>query len=294
MVLSEEQRRSIEQTHLLRLRAFVLRARRILEHSLGGDAEQIVRLQHPSWTFRIDAVTGSATVRPNTYPPEETVESLTARVRPLILQGEEVHHSNVMKAVTYFVAKHDPPDIVREHIKGLAKSWRYFQEDTKSGSRYGVEIQHGDEQPERLSDKALGFAYIYGDTVHADKEKRAAGQAFGVNERFRAALPIVAGLTLHAAHTLRLVHDLTKSGVIPDLGEDVWKEDVVVKNTTHDRETRVWVREKKPGEQPQSFSVSPAENDGEWKLLHDAIADGTVRLPDPKQEPSRRSTRESS
>ena len=34
---------------------------------------------------------------------------------------------------------------------------------------------------------ALGLAWFYGDVVHADLLRRAEGDAFGINERYRAA-----------------------------------------------------------------------------------------------------------
>lgn len=70
-----------------------------------------------------------------------------------------------------------------------------------------------------LNDSALAFAWIYGDVVHADSDRRESGQPFGLVERNRAAVPMVVRLTILAMHTLKLVEICRKNGAVPDLGE---------------------------------------------------------------------------
>src|SRR4051794_3212799 len=69
---------------------FIDRARRIENHSLARDRAQLLRYANLEITLaRNDAGDVMAT---SPLPPEEPLESLAARCRPFILQGDGIHY----------------------------------------------------------------------------------------------------------------------------------------------------------------------------------------------------------
>lgn len=97
------------------LTAFVLRARRVRAHSLALDLPALRQMQHPQFTIIGRTDSRYVTLRTE-YPPEEQVESAAARIRPLLLQGDDTHYGKAMSALLYF-AKADGAD--QEAIDGL-------------------------------------------------------------------------------------------------------------------------------------------------------------------------------
>jgi hypothetical protein len=149
---------------------------------------------------------GSATFT-RTFPPEETVESAAARLRPLILQKEPVHYSKVLTALKYFLRNRELPQV--DHlVEVLEKAWKEGKESTETRA-YRIESDDGTDS---ISDVKLGYAWIYGDVVHADPMRIAETEEHGVYERFMAAVPLVAHLMMTALATLNLITDLAGKG----------------------------------------------------------------------------------
>lgn len=252
-----------EEGYLNSLRAFVLRARRIRAHSLAQDAALLMKLLHPQTTVHVDKLTGQERLTID-LPPEEQVESAAARVRPLILNDEDAYHAKVMNALSYFGSQAKIPEIEMESIRTLKKQWAKVNPKAESNGYYEVRIQKQDEPETRISDNALAFSWIYGDVVHADTARRAEGQAFGIEERYRAAVPVVVRLMMLAMTTLTYVEILRKRGAIPDLG-DVFDEEVVFTEAEIAVTTQVFVAEyDEDGNLPEM--PAPGEEYGEgWK-----------------------------
>lgn len=214
---------------LRRLRAFVVRARRIREHSLAKDIDELKQLRNAAFKFRFSTKSDKIELI-NNLPPEEQVESAAARVRPLILNEELTYHAKAMGAVLYFARAGGISDAGIGSLRELKKSWASIAPHRKSLTSYEVRTVTTDGDEVAASDNALGFAWIYGDVVHAAEERRSEGEAFGIDERFRAAVPIVAKLMYLAITTLSVVEQLASDGIIPDLG-DALTEQVVVPET---------------------------------------------------------------
>jgi hypothetical protein len=231
--------------HLAILRAFVLRARRIAEHSLAQDEDALRKLQHPSFTVTATAETRETGEFELTtvLPPEEQVESAAARVRPLLLNEESVYHAKVVGALLYFAAAAKANDDVIALLRDLKKRWAAIKPKGMRRAHYDVLVQGASGAPtERLNDAALAFAWIYGDVVHADSERRDASRAFGVAERYRAAVPMVAQLMVLTIETLNIIRDVRSKGALLELDE-VFGEDVTVKDSTFRDVAKVYAAE---------------------------------------------------
>ena len=228
-----------EERYVRVVKAFILRARRIRAHSLAQDAKLLVELQHPRFTVHMDATTGATRVT-TALPPEEQVESAAARVRPLILNGEDTYHGTVMKALSYFVNKAGLTGDITGTLAALKQQWSQIDPHGKEGGHYEVRVQKGDEAESRINDNALAFSWIYGDVVHADTDRREEGRVFGVEERYAAAVPVVVQLMMLAMVTLTTVEWMNANGAFPDLG-DVFEEAVVFTEQELAVETNVFV-----------------------------------------------------
>ncbi|WP_143060338.1 hypothetical protein [Streptomyces sp. TLI_105] len=88
----------IEQKNRQCLEPFVVRARRVTEHSLADDWEKLVELIDPKFGFRSE--NGEARIW-HELPAEEVVESAAARIRPILLEAEDRFHMKALKALGY-------------------------------------------------------------------------------------------------------------------------------------------------------------------------------------------------
>lgn len=77
----------------------------------------------------------------------------------------------------------------------------------------------------------LATAWIYGDVVHHDMKRRQEGDAFGLFERFRGAVPLVAWAMVGTIELLNYIRALHKDGVL-QLRQEVLDEPVALESTT--------------------------------------------------------------
>lgn len=258
-----------EERYLSTLRAFVLRARRIRAHSLSKDAAPLQKFLNPTMTIQLNPETGETTLTWN-LPPEEQVESAAARVRPLILNDEDTYHAKVMNAISYFANKAKLPEVNIESIRVLKQQWAKVNPKAESNGYYEVRVQMNDDPETQIGDNALAFSWIYGDVVHADPERRAQGQIFGVDERYRAAVPVVVRLLMLAMTTLTFIETLHANGTIPDLG-NVFDEDVVYDEAKSAVKTHVYVAEYgDDGSLPEAPAMGEEFGEG-WKSFQEVF-----------------------
>ncbi|MFE5494727.1 hypothetical protein ACFQ7Z_32875 [Streptomyces virginiae] len=217
--------REIEQRHRSNLEAFVLRARRVEEHSLAADWKGLVALGAGSMKV---TVIGEQAVLRQELPSEELVESATARVRPLLLEEDPCAYLKALAAVGYFCR-----DLPREtsEVKAKRAEWRAR---TKPAPDSGYTVMVGNTttgQTASLTDHDLAWAWIYGDVVHHDPDKRRAADPFGLAERFRAAVPLITWAMVAAIELLNHIRALQHDGIL-DLSPDVLDQEVVLRSTT--------------------------------------------------------------
>jgi hypothetical protein len=191
--------------------AFVLRARRVLAHSLCADEAALLALADGAWiAIRKEGVESLQRRLPN----EESLESLAARVRPLTLQDDGIHYNQVLNALSALLVRHGHPQEA-EWCRNLKKDWKSV--DIKGGEPGYVVSQAtpGSEEPAtELTDVALANAWFYGDLVHADQTQIEAAEVFPIDNRFAAAAVRTAQLAIMARDTLSYIWSLVDDSLI--------------------------------------------------------------------------------
>ncbi|MFI5642940.1 hypothetical protein ACIA8H_36880 [Streptomyces goshikiensis] len=228
----------IEQRNRQCLESFVVRARRVAEHSLAGDWEKLVALIDPKIRVRFE--NGEIRIRQE-LPAEEVVESAAARIRPILLKTEDCFHMNALKALGY-ACQELPRDA--ERVRAVRAEWKARVDPaTPMDAAYRVLVADtatGEEHD--LDAHRLALSWIYGDVVHQDPEQRKKGDPFGLRDRFRAAVPLVAWTMVATIELLAYIEALWKDGVL-QLRPEVFNAQVALKST-------VW-------EEPAQMHIAP-------------------------------------
>jgi hypothetical protein len=218
-----ERQRQLDQA---RLETFIARARRVAAHSLAQDVDQLRRLSGGSWGIE-GRVDGKTYLRID-YPPEEQIESAAARVRPLLLK--DVEFLSVLKAIRSLTADTDDRDSVRRWETNVRDKWkRRTGELPLNGGFTAFFESTGTGETGKTNETELALAWIYGDVVHHDRDHLDRTKAWGVGERFRAAVPLIAfliGMTLNVLESVRILEQRGSLTIDPA----VWEGDVVAEN----------------------------------------------------------------
>jgi hypothetical protein len=136
-----------------------------------------------------------------------------------VLQDDPTFHGHALNAMGYFahLAKDDQ---LATSVERLRSHWAQLRE-TKAIRGYSVQFADAKTgtRSEMLSDSVLAYAWIYGDTVHADSAHRARTAALGVEERYRAAVPLVCQIMICTINTLDVIRAAAGRGTIelPDM-----------------------------------------------------------------------------
>ena len=221
--------------------AFTLRARRVAEHSLAQNREKL--MWHARSTWKLETHESGEQYLVIESPPEEQLESAAARVRPIILEGDPAHHGKVTRAIGLLL-KDVEDENVHRGLKSITDGWKSLDPDGTDIRGYSLQIANRKtgEKTDALADNVLAFAWIYGDVVHADSERRAKGEPFGVAERYRAAAPLVCQIMVKTINTLTLIQGLSERGLI-DLPPDTWTTAVTTPNPIHRERATVHLSE---------------------------------------------------
>lgn len=215
----------LDKRHLRWLEAFVVRARRVEAHSLAQDRELCSKTGSVTWKVTVRSE-GEATFTQD-LPPEEQVESAAARLRPLILNDEDAYGPKALKAIKWFLRDRST-NRIDQFISEFGALWSQFDANSKDAQAYMSQrwAVDGSEPITNVSDNVLAFAWLYGDVVHADSERLAAVQPWGVRERFRAAAPLICRLIETTVMTLNFIRWLSAQSLI-QLDQDVFSREVV-------------------------------------------------------------------
>ena len=224
--------------------AFVVRARRVELHSLAADRVALLELSQNTHTIQVDRATGQAWEVEN-LPPEEQVESAAARVRPFLLQREPIHHGKVMDAVSGLLARTSDGELASQ-VDRLRHHWSQINSRSKEIHAFGMQIQDAAGiTHEPIPDNELAFGWIYGDTVHADTDRLVATRSYGVKNRYRAAVPLVARLFVLTIQTLNLIRAAVEQQQL-HLDAGTFTQEVVVTDHTSRRPAQLYVSDVDP------------------------------------------------
>ncbi|MEH0416077.1 hypothetical protein [Streptomyces sp. B21-083] len=162
-------------------------------------------------------------------PAEEVVESAAARLRPILLEQEDCFHMKALSALGY-ICRAAPQDA--EWIRAARTEWRTrVNPSTPEQSGYWIMVSDTVTGEDRdLDAHGLAMAWIYGDVVHHDPERRQEGDAFGLRDRFRAAVPLVAWVMVGTIELLNYIRALNEAGLL-ELRQEVFGEQVALKST---------------------------------------------------------------
>ncbi|WP_051844176.1 hypothetical protein [Streptomyces sp. NRRL S-813] len=230
------------------LEQFVLRARRIEAHSLAADWDALVSLASDPHKLRISE-DGQTRIRYE-FPPEEVVESAAARVRPLLLETDACGYLKSLKALTY-LCRSEPRD--KAWLKAARAEWKARTQEGALGYRVLVgDIVTGDTAD--MADQELAMAWIYGDVVHHDTERRQEADPFGLSARFRAAVPLVAWVMVAAIELLTFLRFLQGEGELA-LRPEVLDTEVILESTQW--EYPVQIRTAPVGTAPPADALAP-------------------------------------
>lgn len=223
--------------HRSRLEAFVVRARRVEAHSLAADWDALVALAGAPYTVTALG-NGEAQVQQE-YPSEEAVESAAARVRPLLLEGDACSYLKALAAVGY-LCRELPHDT--QWVKAARAEWR-TRAEPNAAREGGYRVMIGDAAAgwtAELDDLKLARAWIYGDVVHHDTDLLEEADPFGLSERFRAAVPLVAWIMVKAIELLNYVRALQDAGLLR-LPAALFDREVVLTSTCWEYTVRAYM-----------------------------------------------------
>jgi hypothetical protein len=211
------------------LKEFILRARKIKNHSLVKDWEALKSHAVVERKVELDE-TGEAKTTLRLPVNEEAFESLAARVRPITLKDERIHHAQVFRAIYQLLGDGREQSPFWSRFSKLKDRWKKV---TASGNKihtYGVQImsEDGSFKTEMISDIALAKAWLYRDLVHANLTKDEVGAVnLPLEERYVAAVHIYSFIAVLVVLTLELVQAIHDSGKIT-LPGSAWEEEVTI------------------------------------------------------------------
>ncbi|MEV5012164.1 hypothetical protein AB0K74_45945 [Streptomyces sp. NPDC056159] len=233
------------------------------EHSLAADWDALVALTEIQMKV-IPLDTGEVRIRQE-FPPEEVVESAAARLRPILLVGDACFYQKALKALGYF-CRALPQD--SEWLRATRAEWQSrVQPTTREEAGYWVMVSNTATGEDHSLDRhKLAMAWIYGDVVHHDAERRQESDPFGLFERFRGAVPLVAWAMVGTIELLNYIRALQEDGVL-QLRQEIFDEPVALKSTTWEDSAKAFFAP--VGTEPPTAAVTPFPD--EWVQLDSAV-----------------------
>ncbi len=183
---------------------FAMRARRIEAHSLFSDRNRFRNWVEGAIHLTVDG-DGQGEIRFD-VPPEEAFESLAARVRPLLLEQDGLHHKQVLAALGAFV-RHDTE--LREQRETLQGMWKQAAGSTMVAFQLG-EVRDG---APAVADAELAHGWLYGDLVHAKPDVSPAVLRTSIDMRFIAAVVVYGRAAVATVATLNVIRQAADNGL---------------------------------------------------------------------------------
>ncbi|MBA4025197.1 MAG: hypothetical protein C0482_22825 [Gordonia sp.] len=242
---------------------FILRARRIMEHSLIRDQAEMMEKLHAGEVkvaVTVNTKTGEETYRLQAeYPDEEILESLASRVRPLILSSEPIYYDKVLDALAEVVGAEKLGEQI--DLEWWREFWREIIDANRNAQAYLLTTRNGS-----ITDRKLMYAWLYGDVVHAASPRSPIVRELSIDDRFQAAAHGVARICDRVIYTAMMLKTLIEDGLLK-VSSDVLTDDVVVTTTTLDKEVRALTA---PVDAPLPEDLSDLDPTV-WQTLHQSI-----------------------
>jgi hypothetical protein len=197
------------QTAWSRLRQFQDRAAIVMESDLARRADMATLGTTVTVLLDVDGSPGAGRLL-RERPPLAELDQAASRLRPIFLEQEEVHHAKVTKSLGMLAT--GTPDETRAVIKELRKAWQ-----TLPGSMYySVGSARGPavEGTVMRTDRQIALDYLYGELVHADRERIERLKFLPEGEKYIAALLWTKDGLLLTRATQQLITDLEADGAL--------------------------------------------------------------------------------
>ena len=225
------------------LARFVVRLRRVASHSLARDKDSIA--SYAKGTLKLQVEVGrQETTMVHPIPPQESLESLGARVRPILLEGDAVNYRNGIDALGYLLHKSDArfdAEQARLHCKDFKKSWQSLLERHSDVNDPVVRmVDSTDQTVHEHTWRELAWAWVYIDLVHEDSERLVRSGRFGIAERYWGGTILVARATVRAVGQLNYIRECVQNGVI-QLPDFAFEEKVEVSQADLTRKVKAYV-----------------------------------------------------
>ncbi|KAA8727434.1 hypothetical protein ACLB3A_03560 [Corynebacterium freneyi] len=197
---------------------FILRARRVLNHSLlTSDRRLLQRLHDGEFKIQItkNTLTGETSqLLKATYPKEEQLESLAARLRPLILGSDEVHYEKVLTEIEFATNA----ELLNQYIEPISwwkDRWKaaYNKPAAASSSPSDIQAYRLITDAGTYNDVFLMDRWLYGDLVHADDLTQTV-QGIDIEDRFRAAAHSISRIAIMTEATYYMILLLREAGLL--------------------------------------------------------------------------------
>lgn len=222
----ETEAATVRERHIATLRWFVTRARRVEEHSLAADTQQL--LAWAQGTMTVTQTAGKQPTMRQEFPEEEALDSLAARCRPFILSTDTVYYGKVLKALGYFVRREN--EKLAALIKALRGDWQRL--DTSSDDPLGYVSRVGKVGTplgDPVAARAFAYAWLYGDLVHADYVPDSIGE-HDIDARYQAGVLLITNIAVKAIATLNLLREAQKVGLAP-IADEAFTDTVLARGS---------------------------------------------------------------
>jgi hypothetical protein len=194
-----------------RVERFVLRARRMMAHSLVREQSKLLEDLASSTMqlhIEVNTETGETAQRFRMeLPPEETFESFAARVRPFTMRKEPVYWAVVLDALVTLVSPQTLAEII--DVDDLRNHWSTVAEGKKMAQAFYVMTEKG-----QLSDVELADLWLNSDALHTQLIQSEVGKELSLDQRYRAAAGVYARIGACVNATYIVIAYLVREGLL--------------------------------------------------------------------------------
>jgi hypothetical protein len=210
-----------------RVERFVLRARRMMAHSLVREHSTLLE-DLASGTIQVHVEVNETTGETKhsftmELPPEEAFESFAARLRPFTMRKEPVYWELVLDALGKLVSKETLAEVI--DIEDLREHWKTVVEGKKMAQAFYAVTERG-----QMSDVELADLWLNSDALHTQLIESPVGKELSLDQRYRAAAGVYARQGACVNATYNLVKYLVEEGLL-ELDAEVFTVPVLAKTT---------------------------------------------------------------
>ena len=199
------------------------------------------------------------------YPPEEALESLASRVRPLILGSEPIYYATALDALEQLVGTHALNEEI--DLDWWRNYWRAVIDANLDAQAYWVATPSG-----TVTDRKLMYSWLYGDVIHAKSPRSPVIRDLRIDQRYFAAAPGIARICDRVIYTHIMLMGLIDKGLLA-VDPAVLTDPVVVTTTSVDEEVTVRLSDVGVPIPADLTAAGPAALDPEvWRTPHQDIA----------------------